>query len=365
MKKLIFMLPLLFGLAFVTCKDDEELNDPEKEQTTDKDTEQNGSEDNKKDENGDKGEEKPGDNNQESSENDNNTTQQYYMVILSASPVEGGEVAGWGLCESGRDAEIKAIPKDGYKFLKWSDGVTSATRTVTSNGTNISLIAYFEVGNNENNNHETNDPTLNQGVGISGVVGNFDYVDLGLSVNWCTTNVGAFFPYDYGYYFSWGDVNNVDSKVSWEDYKWGDFNAFTKYCLSEYSGDVVDGKNVVEPDDDAATSKMGKAWRTPTFKETQELIDGCDWEEKNNYQGSGVSGILGTSKKNKNFIFLPAAGRFDRDGLSNEYMGYYWSSSLTDHSASAYGIYFFSDNIEINECVRFYAMSIRPVTAKK
>ena len=52
-----------------------------------------------------------------------------YTLTVTAGT--GGTVAGGGTYESGQTATITATPSSGYKFVKWSDGNTSATRTVT------------------------------------------------------------------------------------------------------------------------------------------------------------------------------------------------------------------------------------------
>ena len=46
-----------------------------------------------------------------------------------------------------------------------------------------------------------------------------EYVDLGLSVNWATCNVGADKPEDYGDYFAWGETE-PKSEYTWENYKY-------------------------------------------------------------------------------------------------------------------------------------------------
>lgn len=46
---------------------------------------------------------------------------------------------------------------------------------------------------------------------ISGQVGSYDYVDLGLPSGtlWATCNVGASAPDTYGDYFAWGETNGA------------------------------------------------------------------------------------------------------------------------------------------------------------
>ena len=66
-----------------------------------------------------------------------------YTVTLSSSPSNEGTVSGGGQVEKGKTATIKATPASGYKFVKWSDNNTSATRTITVNSS-INIVATFE-----------------------------------------------------------------------------------------------------------------------------------------------------------------------------------------------------------------------------
>lgn len=62
---------------------------------------------------------------------------------ITATAGEGGTVTGGGTYEYGATATLKATANSGYKFVKWSDGVTTATRTVTVTG-EASYTAVFE-----------------------------------------------------------------------------------------------------------------------------------------------------------------------------------------------------------------------------
>lgn len=66
-----------------------------------------------------------------------------YTISLSASPAEGGDVTGAGGYDSGDSVTIKATPKSGYKFVKWSDGNTQAERTFDATE-DLTLTATFE-----------------------------------------------------------------------------------------------------------------------------------------------------------------------------------------------------------------------------
>ena len=106
-----------------------------------------------------------------------------------------------------------------------------------------------------------------------------DGVDLGLSVNWATHNVGASAPHKVGYLIPLGNVTGTKKSA--------------KHHYEQVSGES-----------DIATVKMGKEWRMPTAQEMLELIDKCEWEKKTvkGVKGAKVTGPSGES------IFLPAPG---------------------------------------------------------
>lgn len=63
-----------------------------------------------------------------------------YTVSVTAGT--GGSVSGGGTYEHGSTATLTATPSAGYKFKQWSDGVTTATRTITVTS-DVSYSAVF------------------------------------------------------------------------------------------------------------------------------------------------------------------------------------------------------------------------------
>lgn len=129
-----------------------------------------------------------------------------------------------------------------------------------------------------------------------------DVVDLGLSVNWASFNLGGLCPEDRGDLYAWGETEPQSYAVfgadwySWESYKWSVSNSssLTKYCVNStygYDG-FTDGKSVLEPEDDAAHCHLGGGFRIPTRGELQELLDNCLMESA---VLGGVSGYKFTS----------------------------------------------------------------------
>ncbi len=210
------------------------------------------------------------------------------------------------------------------------------------------------------------------GVTVSGKEGIYTYVDLGLpsGTKWATYNIGATKPTEYGDYFAWGETKPKED-YSWSTYKWcenkkvdeewGFPNDFTKYCTSSKYG-TVDNKTVLDAEDDAATANWGSAWRMPTTEEQRELIEGCDWEWVEDFNGNGVNGRLGTSKKNGSTIFLPAAGyRSDADLGSVGNFGNFWSSSLNESDSDYARFLYFVAGIIDCYYYRSYGRSVRAV----
>ncbi len=77
---------------------------------------------------------------------DNSITVNYtvpgYTITVKTSG--GGTATGGGNYESGATATLKATPNSGYRFVKWSDGNTSATRTITVTK-DVTYTAIFEI----------------------------------------------------------------------------------------------------------------------------------------------------------------------------------------------------------------------------
>ena len=154
-----------------------------------------------------------------------------------------------------------------------------------------------------------------------------EYVDLGLSVNWATCNVGADKPEDYGDYYAWGETE-PKSEYTWENYKFrksGDADYNVK--LSKY-GVKVDGKTVLDPEDDVAHEKWGGSWRIPSEAEFQELFDNCTTIRDSL---NGIYGYRLTSKLpgyTDRSIFLPDAGHKWRSETTHEGACEYYVNSL-------------------------------------
>ena len=178
----------------------------------------------------------------------------------------------------------------------------------------------------------------------TGYINNYGYVDLGLSVKWATTNVGASSPSDYGYYFAWGETSTKS--------EYTEENSRTyKTSMGDIAGNAAY---------DAARANWGGTWRLPTEAECEELVKQCTWTwtTQGGHNGYRVTG------KNGNSIFLPAAGLRGGSslyGVGGE--GLYWSSTpYESNTEDAYRLYFLSSGHYVGWDIRYRGRSVRPVS---
>ena len=88
-----------------------------------------------------------------------NTNRQYTLSVTSANTNQG-TVTGGGTYSEGSRVNVTATPKSGYQFDKWSDGNTSASRTINVTQ-NLSLTAQFKaVTSGGGSNDDDDDPAF-------------------------------------------------------------------------------------------------------------------------------------------------------------------------------------------------------------
>lgn len=180
-----------------------------------------------------------------------------------------------------------------------------------------------------------------------------EYVDLGLSVKWATTNVGATSVTDGGTHFSWGDQVSITNRP---------------YCYCYNS--ELDSLGHLPPWVDTATALWGEGWRMPTAEELAELAndENCRWEWDSKEKGFWVISLKKGFEGRR--IFLPAAGLRDYSNAHynfNKY-GYLWSGERYD-SYRAKLLIFGYDNqqtLKFNaENSRLNGANVRPVRKEK
>lgn len=159
-----------------------------------------------------------------------------------------------------------------------------------------------------------------------------DYVEIG-GLRWATMNIGANSITDTGLYFQWGDtqgytaaqVGNGEGKKYFNENDCIYYNdgSYTKY-------NETDSLITLESTDDAVTAAWGGNWRMPTIDEFEALKYAVDYEWTDDYEGSGVAGLVCTDNTdNSKILFFPACGcATEGDAWAVGSYGRYCSSSL-------------------------------------
>ena len=200
-------------------------------------------------------------------------------------------------------------------------------------------------------------------------------IDLGLSVLWSDTYLGASTPLEFGDYYAWGELKTKEV-YDWSNYKFArpsddDPNKYllTKYCIHEnYWGGVgpMDNKKYLDAEDDVAKVKLGGKWRIPTIDEVKELCANCTWELKDI---DNVRCLIGTSKLTGKTITLRFSG-YRGDKVEHlETLGF-WSTAIDarvgyeEHSQALVCIPSFDEQPGDGNGPRYLGLPIRPVLAK-
>ena len=194
---------------------------------------------------------------------------------------------------------------------------------------------------------------------------------------WSDTNIGAEEPWEYGYYFWWGDTvgykweNNawVASDGSLSNFSFGSSNTPTygKSIATLKSEGWITADEVLAPEHDAAHVHWGGSWRMPTDAEFSALVSNCTttWTTTNGVYGRLVTGKGAYANRS---IFLPAAGYGEGSSLySTGSCGYCNSSSSTPDpddldDVSVWYLYFASLDFNRGSSPgHFFGHSVRPV----
>ena len=240
----------------------------------------------------------------------------------------------------------------------------------------------------------------------TGVENGYTWVDLGLpsGVKWAISNVGTVNPWEFGYYFAWGETLPKQS-YGFENYLDGQIRYDSDYGTDR---DMLRGITDISGSEyDAVRVNMGGSWRMPTYVEQMELIANCYWEWTDDYAGKGVKGFvvykakdaedkgvakLDDNKGNVGFyrvyetgdfyieseyetelkatyslsdthIFLPAAGYIEYARWEDQDGGFNLSSSLRNdiYKDSSLGQRFFSDKVMWYGSHRYWGLTVRGV----
>lgn len=179
------------------------------------------------------------------------------------------------------------------------------------------------------------------------VVGVAEAVDLGLTsgTKWASSNIGATAPEEIGNFYAWGETT---TKESYSKDNYAHYDATT----STYTNI---GDNIAGTQYDAAHVIWGDGWKMPTEAQCQELINECTWELTTL---NGVNVVKITSKKNSNFIYIPA-----KPSSSSTFYGYIWTSNpSTTQNYSAKMLQFVSTGGKhCASTFKHFGNAIRPV----
>ena len=195
---------------------------------------------------------------------------------------------------------------------------------------------------------------------------------------WAETNIGAENPWDFGYYFWWGDTigyKRVNDAWVASDGSSSDFSFDSEHTPTCDKSEVdllkegwvkdtrFSGYSYLPPEHDAAHVHWGGEWRMPTEMELSELVSECDWTWME-IKGVGGYVVRGKGAYATASIFLPAAGHGDgKSHRSGGWAGDYWSSVPRRVGDSfAVALFFYSDRHNTGEFNgRDNGYPIRPV----
>jgi hypothetical protein len=195
---------------------------------------------------------------------------------------------------------------------------------------------------------------IDNGIYING----YEVVDLGLPSGklWASCNIGAENPWNFGLYFSYGNV---------------DGHEFGTYNFSNYYSSSM-GKNaptaITSTQYDAATVNMGSPFHIPTNNDYDELVNNTTHEF---FVYNGTKGMKFMKKGNNSvFIFLPYGGYYNNSSqysAQNATTMFYSTSNAKDSTyASLFRIYLENNNWVIQNRFgwgnRYTGLTIRPVS---
>lgn len=173
------------------------------------------------------------------------------------------------------------------------------------------------------------------------------FVDLGLSVDWATVNLGASSPSQSGLLFAWGEI------APKEKYTMGNY-VYKDPDNEQWTIDI--GSSISGTEYDPARAQKHN-WRMPTQKEFLELCEKCSWQWIDDNQTKGYK-VIGP---NGNQIFLPVGGQ-DIMGTADGKSGNYWSGSLSQGlGRTSIGLTFDNEGYYTNGSYKYVGKLIRPV----
>lgn len=300
------------------------------------------------------------------------TNEQWQELINQCSWVEKTENNVKGYRVTGPNGNSIFLPFSGCSYDGKNYGVGSYSYYWTSNNVSNDIskaqATYLKTG------IKTTFSSLNRRTGVAirpveatdeisvipqAHTWDIEAIDLGLSVDWCNSNIGGNkieneeCAVDF---FAWGETK-TKSTYTWSNYA---------YCNGNSSTMIDIGSNISGTKYDAATSSdwgQDDTWRMPTVNEINELLTKCTFAEGEEH---GVSGYHITGP-NGNTIFMPFVGcSYDGKDYGQESYSFIWTSSIDPtNSQKAKALYIGSNSTPtVTSCRRRTGAAIRPVKSK-
>ena len=184
---------------------------------------------------------------------------------------------------------------------------------------------------------------------LKGETNGHQWVDMGLpsGTKWATCNIGA------------KESHHVGTRIAWAETDTKKLFAPNTYLHNETPIPPYNNN----PQYDIATAKWGEEWSTPTLQQWEELIQYCEWQY---VMINAINGVLFTSKKTYNTIFLPSTGYTDDETYKLIYTKYnlaYWTATGI-HSNGAYSYIANYEQGYITTTNRYVAHCVRAVCSK-
>ena len=212
------------------------------------------------------------------------------------------------------------------------------------------------------------------------------FVDMGFSSGklWATANVGASAPEKYGKYYAWGETETKST------YTWANYAYYDRYSSGNHEYYYIDADDIGGSEVDVAggfeAANGGGAYQIedqicvdPAYSDTRfnqnsktyysRMPSQADFQEliSNTTQAAatvnGVKGVMFTSKKNGNKVFLPYAGSYyDAKKPSDGTVTYYWTSTdYTSDSKKAWSVKLASGAATMTQCQCRTGLPVRAV----
>lgn len=210
----------------------------------------------------------------------------------------------------------------------------------------------------------------------------YNFVDMGLpsGILWCDRNVGATSIYDRGLYFAWGETIGYksftnDKKFTPDDYKFSlgsSSDTWSTRLMSKYNYE----NTVIYLDkiDNAVRIYQGPEYDIPNSEDTREMMQATyttrEWIT--DYNGSGINGMLFTSKSNGNTLFFPVNYGINNgayNNFSNNPAAVIWTNELRGNNKARFS---YMDNWQGNNRVysgneqdKYFGMGYRAILRTK